>query len=93
MQIRKRRLEVAKRLKNIRIECIQLKDESVQLAAHEACVKRLMENHPDEEDMLQLNLVIMMKISDKLWHLLCHRGGEESLLLCEKKKFLVVLCF
>ena len=50
VQIRKRRLEVAKRLKNIRIEHIQLRDESVQLAANEACVKRLMEQHPDEED-------------------------------------------
>ena len=50
VQIRKRRLEVAKRLKSIRIEHIQLRDESVQLAAHEACVKRLMEQHPDEED-------------------------------------------
>ena len=50
VQIRKRRLEVAKRLKNIRIEHIQLRDESVQLAVHEACVKRLMEQHPDEED-------------------------------------------
>ena len=50
VQIRKRRLEVAKWLKNIRIKHIQLKDESVQLAAHEACVKRLMEQHPDEED-------------------------------------------
>ena len=36
VQIRKRRLEVAKRLKNIRIEHIQLRDENVQLAAHEA---------------------------------------------------------
>ena len=50
VQIRKRRLEVAKRLKTIRLEHIQLRDESVQLAAHEACVKRLMEQHPDEED-------------------------------------------
>ena len=50
VQIRKRRCEVVKRLKNIRIEHIQLRDESVQLAAHEACVKHLMEQHPDEED-------------------------------------------
>ena len=50
VQIRKRRLEVAKRLKNIRIKHIQLRDESVQLAAHEACVKRLIEQHLDEKD-------------------------------------------
>ena len=34
VQIRKRRLKVAKCLKNIRIEHIQLRDESVQLATH-----------------------------------------------------------
>ena len=50
VQIRKRRLEVAKHLKNIRIEHIRLRDESVQLVTHEACVKRLMEEHPNEED-------------------------------------------
>ena len=50
VQIRKRRLEVAKHLKNIRIEHIRLRDESVQLVTHEACVKRLMEEHSDEED-------------------------------------------
>ena len=50
VQIRKMRLEVAKHLKNIRIEHIKLRNGSVQLAAHEACVKRLMEQHPDEED-------------------------------------------
>ena len=53
MQIRKKRLDVAKRLKNIRIKHIQLRNESVQLATHEACVKRLMEQHPDEENSAQ----------------------------------------
>ena len=51
VQIRKRRLEVTKHLENIKIEHIQLRDESVQLAKHEACVKCLMEQHPDEEDL------------------------------------------
>ena len=51
VQIRKRRLDVVKRLKNIRIKHIQLRNESVQLAAHEASVKHLIEQHPDEKDL------------------------------------------
>ena len=50
VQICKRRLEVAKRLKNIKIEHIQLRNESIQLVAHEACVKCFIKQHPDEED-------------------------------------------
>ena len=50
VQIYKRRLEVAKRLKKIKIEHILLRNENVQLAAYKACVKRLMEQHPDEDD-------------------------------------------
>ena len=50
VQISKKRLEVAKRQKNIKIKHIELRNKNVQLAAHEACVKRFMEQHPDEED-------------------------------------------
>ena len=51
VKICKKRLEVVKRLKNIKIKHIQLRNENIQLAIHEANVKRLMEQHQDEEDL------------------------------------------
>ena len=73
-----------------------MRNESVQLAAHEACVKCLMEQHSDEKDPAPAQSSDDAANEWKtLAFIMSPRGEEESCCCCVKKRsfFFSWLCY